>query len=88
MALGTDWGQGHASLSKPFTTTGLGPAAPQSSVIPLEPCLMETLPPFPSLGAGESLSPKSSGEQGGRAERPPGAWLEEGRGRGRLGRSG
>uniref|UniRef100_A0A452QEB3 Oxysterol binding protein like 7 n=1 Tax=Ursus americanus TaxID=9643 RepID=A0A452QEB3_URSAM len=34
---------------------------------------------------GSPLSPESSREQGGRAERPPGAWREEGPGRGRWG---
>lgn len=89
MALGTDWDQGHTSLSKPFTAIGLKPAAPPSSVIPLELCPVGTLHPFPSfLGAGESLGPESSGEQGGRAERLPGAWREEGQGEGKVGRSG
>lgn len=89
MALGTDWDQGHTSQSKPFTAIGLRPAAPQSSVIPLELCPVATLRPFPSLlGAGESLGPESSGEQGGRAERLPGAWREEGQGEGKVGRSG
>lgn len=42
---------------------------------------MGTQHPFPSLfSAEESLGPESSGEQGGRAERLPGAWREEGRG--------
>lgn len=56
MALGTNWGQGCASLSKPFTISGLRPAAPQSSVIYLELCPVGTAP-TPKLSAGESAQP-------------------------------
>lgn len=47
---------------------------------------MGSLPLFPGLlSSGESLSPESSREQGGRAEQLPRAWREEERGRGRWG---
>lgn len=46
---------------------------------------MGSLPLPPGLSSGESLSPESSREQGGRAEQLPRAWREEERGRGRWG---
>lgn len=92
MALGTDWDQGHTSLSKPFTAIGLRPAAPQSSVIPLELCALWQLcahsQAFLVLGSHSALSPPGSRgaelsgcpELGGRRDRGRGRWGDPARG--------